>query len=80
MVASLQDWNKTRKPKLSGAKVTYLYRPDNKPDELIMVVVFEDKTSYDANADDPEQDRWYSSFRENLRADPEWEDGEIILG
>ena len=31
-----------------------------------------------ANADDPEQDKWYQEMRQHLEADPAWHDGEII--
>jgi hypothetical protein len=43
------------------------------------VAVFENKEKYVANANDPEQDRWYRQFRELLEADPEWNDGEVVL-
>ena len=55
-------------------------RPDGRPGELIGVAVFEDKASYQANADDPEQERWYFRLRELLEDDPEWEDGEYVAG
>ena len=44
------------------------------------LAVFQDKASYSANADDPEQDGWYRRLRENLESDPEWEDGEYVAG
>ena len=43
------------------------------------VAVFENKEKYVANANDPAQDRWYRQFRELLEADPEWNDGEVVL-
>ena len=42
-----------------------------------MIAMFEDKEAYFANANDPEQDRWYQRFRERLEVDPVWEDGEF---
>jgi hypothetical protein len=42
--------------------------------------VFKDKATYDANADDPAQDRWFQSLRALLEADLEWEDGEYVAG
>ena len=50
-----------------------------RPDELILVAVFRDRESYRANADDPEQDKWYRQLREHLQADPEWTDGEVVF-
>ncbi|MBI4329255.1 MAG: antibiotic biosynthesis monooxygenase [Chloroflexi bacterium] len=78
-VQALSDeWDKTRRPKVKGAVASYVYKLDNKPNEYIMVAVFQDKKTYTANADDPEQDKWYRRFRAALQADPVWEDGEII--
>ena len=44
------------------------------------IAVFEDKASYEVNADDPGQDKWYRELRANLEADPEWQDGEYVAG
>ncbi|MBI4308053.1 MAG: hypothetical protein HY684_04535 [Chloroflexi bacterium] len=79
IVALMEEWNRARKPKVKGAVAGYLLRPEAKNGELIMVAVFQDKKSYRANADDPEQDKWYRRLRELLQADPTWEDGEIIV-
>ena len=78
VISMIDEWDQTRAPLWKGSGVGYLYRPDQSPDELIMVVAFRDKESYRANAEDPEQDRWYRRFRDLLQADPTWEDGEII--
>ena len=51
-----------------------------KPDEFVLAVAFEDKASYTANADDPEQHAWFMKVRELLESDPEWEDGEYVAG
>ncbi len=72
------QWEKERAPRISGPVATYVYRMDSDSQNLILAVVFKDKESYVANAEDPEQDRWYQAFREHLEADPEWHDGEII--
>lgn len=77
-IALLKEWERERKPKVKGAIASYLYKKDTNPNELIMAVVFQDKKTYVANAEDPEQDRWYRRVRELLVADPVWEDGEII--
>ncbi len=72
------EWQRERKPKVKGALGAYVLRPDNKPDEMILMAIFEDRQTYRANAEDPEQDRWFRRLREHLQADPEWEDGEIM--
>jgi len=53
------QWEKDRKPKGKGVVTSFVLRPDNHPDELIGVAVFRDKASYTANANDPEQEKWY---------------------
>ena len=71
-------WERDRKPKVKGAVGGLVLKPDTKADELVGVAIFEDRASYMANADDPEQDRWYRKLRPLLLADPEWEDGEYV--
>ena len=51
---------------------------DTDSQDLILTVVSKDKASYVANAEDPEQNRWYQALRQHLEADPEWHDGEVI--
>ncbi|MGH2830845.1 MAG: hypothetical protein ACRDJM_10220, partial [Actinomycetota bacterium] len=58
----------------------YTYKLDSDPNTLILVAAFKDKASYQANANSPEQDKWYQRFREFMTVDPEWMDGEIIQG
>ena len=65
-----------RHPK--GFIASYAYRLDSNPDELMLVVLFEDEASYRANAESPEQDREYRDLRSHLHEDPEWHDGEIV--
>ena len=55
-----------------------LYRLDNASNEYILVVGFEDRESYVANANSPEQHQRYLGYRELLESDPEWNDGEVI--
>ncbi len=71
-------WDQERAPRISGPVASYVYRMDSGPRDLILTVVFQDKESYVANADDPEQDRWFQEMRQHLEADPEWHDGEVI--
>ena len=74
-----QQWEKERKPKAKGSVMSLVLRPDDRPGELVGVAVFKDKASYTANANDPEQDRWYREMRKLLLADPKWQDGEYIV-
>jgi heme-degrading monooxygenase HmoA len=64
---------------LPGLVGQYVYRMDTDPSECYLVVLFESKDAYRANAASPEQDARYRRWRELLVEDPEWHDGEIIL-
>jgi quinol monooxygenase YgiN len=61
-----------------GIVAEYLYRMDSDPTEYYLVVVFESKEAYDANAARPEQHAFYLQYRALLEAEPEWHDGTII--
>lgn len=78
LLAVYDEWDRDLRPNVAGAVAAYLYKLDKDPNAAIMAAVFADKDSYDANADDPEQDKWYRRFRDCLDADPEWMDGEIV--
>ena len=75
-----KEWDTTRQPQVGGVVATFLLKPDKGSGEMVGVAVFDDKASYEANADDPAQDKWYRSLRENLEADPDWQDGEYVAG
>ena len=53
---------------------------ENDSDTQWLFVMFEDKASYMANADDPAQNERYMEFRALMEADPEWHDGTIEEG
>jgi hypothetical protein len=72
------EWERDMQPKVKGAGAGYLYKLDNEPGTFIGVAVFDTKEDYFANADNPEQDKWFQRIREHLEADPEWNDGEIV--
>ena len=75
----IQEWNTERQPQVPGALTGYLFKLDRDPQEWILVALFQDKASYQANdADDPEQDRWYKRFVEHLEGEPQWHDGEAF--
>lgn len=59
---------------------SYVYRMDDNPNELMLVVMFESKEAYRANAESAEQNTRYEAMRAMLQSDPEWHDGEIIYG
>ena len=53
---------------------------ENDSDAHWLFVIFEDRASYDKNADDPAQNERYMAMRGLLEADPEWHDGMIVEG
>lgn len=61
-----------------GYVTDYVYRMDNEPDVYYMAVLFQDRESYHANAQDPRMHERYLRYRAFLSADPEWHDGEVI--
>lgn len=50
---------------------------ENDSDVAWMFAVFEDRASYDANADDPKQHEMYVAYRALMEDEPEWHDGVI---
>jgi heme-degrading monooxygenase HmoA len=63
---------------IPGFRSAWLMFPENREDEALMVVVFEDRESYWKNANDPEQDKRYREFAQYFESEPEWHDGEWI--
>ena len=63
---------------IPGQRMTYVYRMDNDPNMVMMAVIFDDKASYVANANSPEQNARYQQMVALLEAPPEWHDGEIL--
>lgn len=80
LLAIYDEWDRESRPTTPGAMGGYLYRLETNPNAAIMCVVFEDKKTYLANANDPATDTWFERFRECLTDDPEWMDGTIIRG
>jgi len=78
LVDEFDRWWSERRPRAKGAVASTLHRNANNPSEVILSVVFDSKENYDANANDPEQDKWYQQMRANLESDPRWMDGEVL--
>lgn len=64
--------------RIPGFMGQYVYKMDSSPNEYYLVVLFQSKDAYFANADSTEQDARYLKFRALLESDPEWHDGEIV--
>ena len=50
---------------------------ENDSDAAWLFAIFEDRATYEANADDPAQNEDYLEYRALMEDDPEWHDGEI---
>ncbi len=50
---------------------------ENDSDASWLLAVFEDRATYDKNADDPAQHQRYLEYRALMEDEPEWHDGEI---
>jgi quinol monooxygenase YgiN len=75
----LRRWEREQRPNVAGAVAGYLFRSKDQPSVLVGVSVFDSEASYRKNAEDPAQDSWYRQLREMLDADPEWNDGDILV-
>ena len=62
---------------IPGQRATYVYRMENDPNMFMMAVIFDDRASYVANANSPEQNARYLQMVDLLEGPPEWHDGEI---
>jgi quinol monooxygenase YgiN len=53
---------------------------ENEGDTAWLFAIFEDRETYDRNADDPAQNERYVEYRALMEDEPEWHDGEIETG
>src|SRR5262245_23666145 len=80
MMEALQSWGSSRDAgTIPGYVSQYVFHMDANANELYLVVIFADKASYVANAQDPHQDERYQEMRKFLSADPEWHDGKVVF-
>lgn len=74
----MTGWEHDRGSRVDGAVGSWLFTPDELPGgtpTMYLVALFRDRASYERNADDPAQDAWYRSLRNELEDDPAWMDG-----
>ena len=64
--------------KIPGHIGEFIYRMDADPKEYYLVVIFESKEAYVANANSPDQNKRYEEMLALLESAPEWHDGEIV--
>ena len=64
---------------IPGFVFQHVYKMDADPQEYLLVVAFESKEAYRANAESPGQHERYQTFVSLLESAPEWHDGEIVM-
>jgi hypothetical protein len=62
--------------KVPGFQTSYILWQDD-TDAAWLFAIFEDRASYEKNADDHQQHERYLEYRALLEDEPEWHDGEI---
>jgi hypothetical protein len=65
----------------AGYRESFLFVPDKEIYDrptAFLVAIFDDRESYVANADRPEQDADYQRMRAMLEDDPDWMDGTFL--
>jgi len=75
MMALMEEYEDLGVP---GYRGTYVYRMDGDSNEHYLVVLFDSKADYVANAQSPEQNERYLEYVELLDGEPEWHDGEVV--
>jgi quinol monooxygenase YgiN len=65
---------------IPGYVSSYVLWEDDSEDAGWLFVVFEDRASYQRNANDPAQHERFKEWRALMEADPEWHDGDVEAG
>jgi len=63
---------------VKGFLFNAVYRSQSDPNEVWLVVGFEDEATYRANADNPRTNEMAEQYQKLMAAAPEWHDGEIV--
>jgi antibiotic biosynthesis monooxygenase (ABM) superfamily enzyme len=64
--------------KILGHVGEFIYKMDADPNEYYLVVMFDSKESYVANANSTDQNDRYEEMLTLLESAPEWHDGEVV--
>ena len=73
------DFERQKQFSIPGLVGECLYRMDQDPQVIVLVALFESKAAYVANAQAPHQHEDYLRMMTFLEAEPEWNDGEIVM-
>ena len=75
---ALEKMSQEARSRAKGYVGSYVYQMDKDPNEIYMVVLFNSKQEYFANADSPEQNVEYEKMMMFMSAEPEWHDSEVV--
>lgn len=64
---------------IPGMVFQHVFRLDEGENDYYLVVGFESKEAYVANANSPEMHEMYLAYMELLDAEPKWHDGEVVF-
>ena len=79
VVAHFAEWWRLRSPQVVPEAIAgHVFRPVDRPGELMIPVVFETREAYEANAKDPAQSYWYRKLVAMLEEEPRWIDGDVL--
>jgi quinol monooxygenase YgiN len=62
-----------------GSVALLVFQMDADPNEFILVAVAESEEAYRANAESPEQHEQFLRMMQYLEAEPEWNDGAVVM-
>lgn len=77
--AELERLSREQVPQIPGFAFQYVFRLDSDPQDAFLVIGFESREAYRANAESPDQHARYEEYRALLESDPEWHDGEVVF-
>jgi hypothetical protein len=72
--ALMAEWNQTIRPQIPGPFVQLIGHRDEQPEDLVFVALAQDKATYQALANLPDQDAWYRRMAEHVEGEVQWED------
>ncbi len=79
VLKALEEWGGGRGSRIDGPIRIYVARSQRDPNVLLNIVLFDSREHYEANANDPDQDRWYRTILPLLKSPPDWHDHEVLL-
>lgn len=75
----MRRWEREHGARARGFERSIIATGKNDPDDLMGAITWDNYENYMANANSPEQDRWYREMRSHMTGDPMWSDCDIIF-